>query len=184
MVSVTSTLSQAASAYTALPVSSLANSTSWVSSASNFTSSLLPSTQQLLRFPLRVIGRLDRTILHILNHYLLGSIIPTGIAGGNLAAGDIGAHAMADAAAQPGMVQGLADPVVEGWAAFFAEAFQASTFKSYWGMIHYLTSRWAFTCFTLVCSPPQFKTEPLLTNSRHLFSTVLMFTEQPGREYT
>ncbi|EXJ84139.1 hypothetical protein A1O3_04806 [Capronia epimyces CBS 606.96] len=54
---------------------------------------------------------------------------------------------MADAAVQPALAQAMGDAAAEGWGAFFAEAFQASSFKSYWGMLHYLTSRWAFTCF-------------------------------------
>ncbi|KEF55670.1 uncharacterized protein A1O9_08420 [Exophiala aquamarina CBS 119918] len=54
---------------------------------------------------------------------------------------------MADA--QPLVGEALVHTAPESWATFFAEAFQASTFKSYWGMLHYLTSRWAFTCFAM-----------------------------------
>ena len=56
---------------------------------------------------------------------------------------------MADAVAQPGLAQAVGDVGTEPWATFFTEAFQASTFKSYWAMLHYLTSRWSFSVFCL-----------------------------------
>lgn len=154
MVSVNSTLLQATSRYTGSSFSTFANSTAWKAAVGNLTTSLLPSPQQLYSFPLRLVSRLDRSVIHLLNHYILGAFLSAGAAGGAGAAEAAGANAMAEVAAQPGVVPALADPAAESWAAFFAEAFQASTFKSYWGMLHYLTSRWAFTCFALVCHSP------------------------------
>jgi hypothetical protein len=37
-----------------------------------------------------------------------------------------------------------------GWRRALGEAFQLSNTRSYWGMIHYITSRWAFATFSLV----------------------------------
>lgn len=112
--------------------------------AANASSSLFsnPSFEQIIRFPFRFATRLDRIFIHVWNNYILATFGLTGNAG----AGGLGAH-MADA--QPAVVEGLAQTTQESWAVFFAEAFQASTFKSYWGMLHYLTSRWAFTCFAM-----------------------------------
>ena len=148
MVSVNSTVLQATSQYTGSSLSSLTNSTAWKAAVGNLSTSLLPSPQQLYSLPLRLVSRLDRFVVHLLNHYILGAVLSTGGAGAPEA---VGANAMAEAAAQPGVIPALVEPAAESWAAFFAEAFQASTFKSYWGMLHYLTSRWSFTCFALVC---------------------------------
>ncbi|RVX75113.1 hypothetical protein B0A52_01390 [Exophiala mesophila] len=146
MVSVNSTVLQATSQYTGSSLSSLTNSTAWKAAVGNLSTSLLPSPQQLYSLPLRLVSRLDRFVVHLLNHYILGAVLSTGGAGAPEA---VGANAMAEAAAQPGVIPALVEPAAESWAAFFAEAFQASTFKSYWGMLHYLTSRWSFTCFAL-----------------------------------
>lgn len=119
--------------------------------AANTSSSIFGSSsfEQILRFPFRFATRVDHVFVYIWNNYILATFGLTGIAGTgglNAAAGGLGAH-MAEA--QPVVVEGLAQAASESWAAFFAEAFQASTFKSYWGMLHYLTSRWAFTCFAM-----------------------------------
>jgi hypothetical protein len=155
MVSVESTLSQAASSYTELPsVSPLVGIAGIKAASSNLTSLFLPpSTDRLLRSPLRVLSRIDRTILNFWNRVVLeglGRYNIFGIGGAGTGVAGTGAQAMADVAAQPGVAQAIADIGTEGWAAFFADAFQASTFKGYWGMLHYLTSRWAFTCFAIV----------------------------------
>jgi hypothetical protein len=54
------------------------------------------------------------------------------------------AEAARAAAGQP------AAAAVAGWQRAFTEAFQLSNTRSYWGMLHYITSRWAFTTFALV----------------------------------
>jgi hypothetical protein len=158
MVSVESTAAQAASAFahgqgpiTASP--SLLNLTAFKTAAADVTSSFtLPSAEQILRFPLRFASLIDRAVLFIWHQVFVESlginIFTTG--GQPLAQGVAGAQAMAEAAAQPAVAQAVGGAAAESWAAFFAEAFQASTFKSYWGMLHYLTSRWAFTCFAMV----------------------------------
>ena len=43
----------------------------------------------------------------------------------------------------------VADTAGGAWSTIVADAFQASTFKSYLGMLQYLTSRWSFTCFAV-----------------------------------
>ena len=155
MVSVDSTLAQAASAISDMPNASPAvNLTSIKAATVNVTSSFFsaPPVEQLLRVPFRIASQIDRALLYTWNHIVLGGLGINIWAGGGAAdtvVGGAGAQAMADAA-QPGVVQALADTNPESWVSFFAEAFQASTFKSYWGMLHYLTSRWAFTCFAMV----------------------------------
>ncbi|KIX08616.1 uncharacterized protein Z518_03272 [Rhinocladiella mackenziei CBS 650.93] len=154
MVSVESTLTQAASALFDLPTASPAvNLTRIGAATANLTSSfVLPSKDQVVRIPIRLASQIDRALLHIWNHFILDTLGINTLAGagaGHTAVGGAGAQQMADAARQPGAAQVLGDTGPETWAAFFAEAFQTSTFKSYWGMLHYLTSRWAFTCFAM-----------------------------------
>lgn len=48
---------------------------------------------------------------------------------------------------------------VIGWRRAFAEAFQHSNTRSYWGLLHYVTSRWAFTTFSLVSTDPFLRIE-------------------------
>ena len=152
MVSVESTTVQAASAFTGPITSSpaLLNLTALKTAAAEVTSSFsLPSTDQLLRLPLRLVSLLDRAILLLWHQVFVESFGINIFTRGGQPVFDGAVGAMADAAAQPGVAQAVGDAGAEGWAAFFAEAFQASTFKSYWGMLHYLTSRWAFTCFAM-----------------------------------
>jgi len=132
-------------------VSPLVNLTNLKTAAEKLSSSysILPSFEQIVRLPFRFVTRADRIFVHIWNNYILvtfGFTGATGAAALNAAVGGLGAH-MADA--QPVVGEALVQTTPESWAAFFAEAFQASTFKSYWGMLHYLTSRWAFTCFAM-----------------------------------
>ena len=75
----------------------------------------------------------------------------------NLNGGNIASLAMAEDSTQATAGQ-LADaafrrPGVDGtgWRRAFGEAFQLSNVKSYWGMLHYITSRWAFATFSMVC---------------------------------
>jgi hypothetical protein len=157
MVSVQSTTLQAASAFTGPITSSpaLLNLTAFKTAAADVTSSFsLPSADQLLRLPLRLASLIDRTVLFVWHHVFVESLGINLFARGGQPAADGAVGAMADAAAQPGVAQAVGDAAGESWAAFFAEAFQASTFKSYWGMLHYLTSRWAFTCFAIVREGP------------------------------
>lgn len=154
MLSVESTLSQAASAVSHLSITSPPASLTDIKAAAwNATSSFaLPSTEQLLRLPLRLASQIDRALVDLWNRLVLDNLARYTFLGARVAgpaAGTAGAQAMADAAAQAGVAQALGDTGPASWAAFFAEAFQASTFKSYWGMLHYLTSRWAFTCFAM-----------------------------------
>ncbi|EXJ78792.1 hypothetical protein A1O1_09194 [Capronia coronata CBS 617.96] len=151
MVSVESTLGQAASTLGELPASSFTtNLTVLKATASNVTSPFLvpPSIEHLLRLPHRIFSQIDRVLLHIWHHFVLEGLgIHTSVADG--VGGTAAAQLMADAAAQPAVAQAIGEAGSEGWTGFFADAFQASSFKSYWGMLHYLTSRWAFTCFAM-----------------------------------
>jgi hypothetical protein len=93
------------------------------------------STRDLLRFPLRLVSQFDRLLIEA-PRQLLG-----------LSARTAGDGAMAEAA-QGAAGQPAAGAI--GWRRAFGEAFQLSNTRSYWGMIHYITSRWAFTTFSLV----------------------------------
>jgi hypothetical protein len=143
------TFAQAAVNHGPITSPALLNMTSLAASAVNVTSAFaLPSKDQLLRLPLRLSSYIDRGLLYFWNHAILEGLGITTLAGAAVPA--VAEGGMAQPAAQPGVPDlngGEIGP--EGWAAFFAEAFQASTFKSYWGMLHYLTSRWAFTCFAM-----------------------------------
>jgi hypothetical protein len=93
------------------------------------------SARDLLRFPPRLVTQFDRLLTEA-PRQLLG-----------LSARAAGDGAMADAA------QGAAGQQAagaSGWRRAFGEAFQLTNTRSYWGMIHYITSRWAFTTFSLV----------------------------------
>ncbi|KIW87938.1 uncharacterized protein Z519_11523 [Cladophialophora bantiana CBS 173.52] len=157
MVSVEATAAQAASAFAHGPMTSaspaLLNLTSLKATAANVTSAFsLPfSIHPIFRFPLRLTSRIDRTLLHIWSRFILEGLGTNSLtrAGTATGAGIAGTQAMADAAAQPAVAQALGETGADSWANFFSEAFQATGFKSYWGMLHYLTSRWAFTCFVV-----------------------------------
>ena len=74
-------------------------------------------------------------------------------------AGVAGGGAMTDAA-QAAARPPTADAV--GWRRVLVEAFQISNTGSYWGMLHYITSRWAFTTFVLVslAEPENWRLKP------------------------
>ena len=100
--------------------------------------------------PLRGLAKLDHFIVRKVPDYIFehsGAFIAaagetfTGIWRG-------GYGQMADAAVQVAAGDGGA-AAGTGWKAVVVEAFQAGTFRSYFGMIHYMTSRWAFSCFML-----------------------------------
>lgn len=97
---------------------------------------LTRSARDLFRFPLRLVTKFDR-IVSDASHQFLGT-------GSRVA----GASAMAEAAQATGGQQ--AGPL--GWRRAFGEALSLSNTRSYWGMLHYVTSRWAFVTFSLVFS--------------------------------
>ena len=154
MISVESTVTQAVTAIsTSASVSQTAQSTGLTTAASNVTSSFLRTAKELLRNPLRITSHIDQSFINYWNRFVpesLGRWLWLGTEVGNPAVGGGAIQTMADAALQPGLAQALGETGPASWPAFFAEIFQASTFKSYWGMLHYLTSRWAFTCFAMV----------------------------------
>ena len=111
--------------------------------AANFTSSYFRTPSQIdwTRLPFQIIHHIDNAVFRTFPRLILQA---TGLVQ------DIGNIAAEGGANAAGEVVGQAVPNPDtGWTAFFAEAFQASTFKSYLGMLQYLTSRWAFTCFAM-----------------------------------
>ena len=114
--------------------------------ALNLTSSYLraPSAKDVVQFPFRIASQIDHAVFRSFPRFILQATGLQAIAvTHNTAAATEGGVMAAGAAGQ------AAADISSSWTAFLAEAFQASTFKSYWGMIQYLTSRWAFTCFAM-----------------------------------
>jgi hypothetical protein len=97
---------------------------------------LTRSTRDLFRFPLRIVTTFDR-IVSDASHRFLGT--SSRVAGASM---------MAEAAQAAGGQQAV--PL--GWRRAFGEALSLSNTRSYWGMLHYVTSRWAFVTFSLVFS--------------------------------
>lgn len=133
---------------TATPAASFSAASSWsnvTANALNLTSAYFrgSSTKDLALLPLRLARDFDHVVFRSLPRYLLQATGLVTIAAENenivLPAANAAAEAVAQAA--PG--------AAASWADLIAEAFSASTFKSYWGMLQYVTSRWAFTCFAV-----------------------------------
>jgi hypothetical protein len=128
--------------------STLTNSTRF-----NATSSFPPSPQDLLYLPFRLLRRLDRVLFvdvprQVLNGRVQEWAVSMGGVIGNLVPADAVGENMADnAQAIAGQV---ADRPAIGWGRAVIDALQLSNTRSYWGMLSYITSRWAFTCFSLV----------------------------------
>ncbi|KIW20955.1 hypothetical protein PV08_01534 [Exophiala spinifera] len=151
MVSVESTLTHTAVSGIA-SVSAELTSAGLETAAANATSFFgSASSKDFLRAPLQIASQLEQSFLGLWNTFKVESLGRHIFFGPGTVrqAADTGAQVMADAAANAGAAQAMGEAGGAGWAAFFAEAFQASTFKSYWGMLHYITSRWAFTCFAM-----------------------------------
>lgn len=119
--------------------------TNLTSSASNATTSFfsLPSARSATLIPLRLLAKTDRFLFRTFPGFLART---TGldVVVNNL----FGAGEVAGGAAAEGLPQAAAE-LTTSWTDILFEAFQASTNRSYWGMLHYVTSRWAFTCFML-----------------------------------
>jgi Zinc finger, C3HC4 type (RING finger) len=106
----------------------------------------IPSSKDLISFPVRVAGRIDRAIVQTIPNYLLTH---SGV-GEWAAQARNGLNAYMDAGAgDVAAGAGAAPAVISGWRALLGEAVQAGTLKSYTGLLSYLTSRWAFTCFAM-----------------------------------
>ena len=90
-------------------------------------------TRDLFRFPLRLMTKFDRIVSNAPRQFL-----------GTVAGASVMAEATQAAAGQH------TGPV--GWRRAFGDALSLSNTRSYWGMLHYVTSRWAFVTFSLVFS--------------------------------
>lgn len=133
---------------TATPATSLSSASSWSSitaHAFNVSSTYfqLSSGKDLVRLPFRIAHDIDHVIFRSLPRYLLQA---TGLFSAAIETENIAAPA-ANAAVET-VVQ-VGETAALSWTDLIAEAFQASTFKSYLGMLQYVTSRWAFTCLAV-----------------------------------
>ena len=110
----------------------------------------MSSARDLISVPVRTAGKLDQFVVRTVPNYILrhsGVESWTAQAGQGLNAYmDAGVGGINGVAAQAAARSGT---VMTGWKALLAEAIQAGTLKSYGGMLSYLTSRWAFTCFAM-----------------------------------
>ena len=115
----------------------------------------LPTLKHIVRLPLRIAVHLDRVLFRALPMSIfrasgiaslsqVASSNADGLANG---AGQIGAEAVAGGAAIGEFTQ---QTTMAGIKSTVGEAFQLSNIRSYWGMLNYITSRWAFTCFSMV----------------------------------
>lgn len=119
----------------------------------NITSSILTTAfaKKAVLAPLRFIVKLDRFVFSSLPRAALRAThldtLATRAAGlfraGQAAAPQAGPAAVAGA----GMAQ--AAEAAGHWSDIFFEVFSTGAGRSYWGALHYATSRWAFTCFIL-----------------------------------
>ena len=114
----------------------VAASTARFSGIKEMYSNLTISIRDVFQLPQRFVVGLD----HLLGApwQLLDTAGTTRVAGGDAMTG----------AAQAAARQPTADAV--GWRRVLGDAFQLSNNGSYWGLLHYITSRWASTTFALV----------------------------------
>ena len=138
------------------------------------------SARDLIRWPVSVLVRLDNLLVRQIPDYVLEQA-GTLLANVGQAARDVwqaGTGHMAEAVAQV-VEEGGNIPAATAtlnWRTAISEALQAGTFRSYFGMLHYLTSRWAFTCFALV-RPATFGFRDHVANShRHSYSIGFRYT--------
>lgn len=117
----------------------------FTSTASNTTTSFLsiPGARQAALAPLRVLAKADRFLFTTLPGFIVRTTGLDALANNLFGAGEAAGGAVAE-----GLPQAAAE-LTTSWTDILFEAFQASTNRSYWGMLHYVTSRWAFTCFML-----------------------------------
>ena len=107
----------------------------------------VPSSRDLISLPVRFAGKLDQAVVRTIPNYILRH---SGIESWVAQARE-GLNAYIDTGAAIGTAQaaGRQAPAMSGWKALLGDAVQAGTLKSYGGMLSYLTSRWAFSCFTM-----------------------------------
>ena len=105
--------------------------------ASNFSNSTagflrLPSLKDLFLLPVKVGHGVGR----FLN---IGDAMEAPVHGGPIAQMGMAADAVAEQGTGP-------------WSEAFREVFGLHNIRSFGGMLSYMTSRWAFACFSVVCS--------------------------------
>lgn len=104
----------------------------------------IPPSRELISFPIRIAGKLDRAVVRDIPNWLLRH---SNIGEWAAQAKD-GLNAFMDTGAVE--VAAQATPAaMSGWRGLLGEAVQTGTLKSYTGLLSYLTSRWAFTCFAM-----------------------------------
>lgn len=106
-----------------------------------------PSPEEAASFPLAVADKLDRAVVRIVPSSVIRRVSHW-VVEYRTAVGTAGLDTYVDAGAR-GVAAGAAPTVSLGWKALMGEALQAGTLKSYTGMLSYLTSRWAFSCFAM-----------------------------------
>lgn len=129
----------------------LQNVTDAAVSSSNTTSAFTLSAKNAVLTPLRLIVKLDKFVFSTLPRTAVrvtGLNVLANRAAGLFRAGEAAAQAGPAVVADAGMAQ-VADAATGHWSDFFFDIFSTGANRSYWGMLHYATSRWAFSCFVL-----------------------------------
>jgi len=104
------------------------------------------SAKDVALYPLRQLAKIDRFIFSTLPRrvfQLTGLNVLAHRAIEHFRTGNGPAAGGAGGMAQVGEAAGGT------WTDLFFDTFQQGSNKSYWGMLHYVTSRWAFTCFLM-----------------------------------
>ncbi|KAK5092878.1 hypothetical protein LTR70_006016 [Exophiala xenobiotica] len=104
------------------------------------------SAKDVALYPLRQLAKIDRFIFSTLPRrvfQLTGLNVIAHRAIEHFRTGNGPAAGGAGGMAQVGEAAGGT------WTDLFFDTFQQGSNKSYWGMLHYVTSRWAFTCFLM-----------------------------------
>jgi len=123
-------------------------STNLSAAASNATISAFAATsaKDLALYPLRQLAKVDRFIFSTLPRSLFR------LTGLNVLASRAVEHFRTDAGPAVEGAGGMAQAAQAAggtWTDLFFDTFQHGSNKSYWGMLHYVSSRWAFTCFLM-----------------------------------
>ena len=125
------------------------NTTGFVSNAKAAVAGAfrITSSEESVSFPVAAAGKLDRAFVRIIPSSVIRRVSHW-VVEYRTAVDTAGLNTYIDAGAR-GVAAGAAPTVASGWKALMGEALQAGTLKSYTGMLSYLTSRWAFSCFAM-----------------------------------
>lgn len=133
----------------------LQNATDTSASSSNATSSFLSNlpTKEIVILPFQWLAKLDKFLFTTLPLVAIRAVrldvLATRAAAALLRPTDAGPAQLAPAIMAEAGTPQAAEAATGHWSDIFFRAFSGGAHRSYWGMLHYATSRWAFACFIL-----------------------------------